>query len=424
MTEPRYLLGWAAVSQVPGRASPSDYAWNVNLNDGNSNRNHQTNHNQVRAVRAGDGHEAVSFSALRAAWREARRGKQPSMDQFSFDADWVDKLFELERRLKAGTWSPAPPTCFIATAPKAREIHAPAFADRVVHHWLVPQLEAVYEPTFIHDSYSNRKGKGTHAAVGRLRSFVRQVQDGQGGGYYLQLDIKNFFNRIHRPTLYALLKSRMERARLPITVRQAVHALLRRPVTEARFVGTARERAQVPPHKRLENAPPGCGIAIGNLSSQFFANVYLNELDQFVKHTLRAPRYLRYVDDFVLVHHDREQLVEWQARIERFLADRLRLELKAGSKLQPLSAAIDFLGYVIFPRHTLVRRRVVGHARSKLTAWERRHVRRGRVTRDRRALESLRSMWASYLGHFLHANCHRLLDRIGERFPWLYGAIS
>jgi len=421
MTEPRYLLGWAAVSKVRGLASPSDYAWNVNLNDGNVNRNHQTNHNQVRAVRAGECHEAVSFSALRRAWHAARRGKQPSCDQFAFDAQWIDGLLDLERRLKAGSWEPPPPTCFIATAPKAREIHAPAFADRVVHHWLVPQLEAVYEPIFIHDSYSNRRGKGTHAAVGRLRSFVRQVQSGQGGGWYLQLDIANFFNRIHRPTLYALLKARMERDCLPVAVRQAVHALLRRPVSHAgvRYMGTDAERAQVPPHKRLENAPAGCGIAIGNLSSQFLANVYLNELDQFVKHTLQAPRYLRYVDDFVLVHHDLEQLVSWRHQIEAFLRDRLRLELKADVRLRPLEAGIDFLGYVVFPRHTLVRRRVVGHARGKLREWERRHVRRGRATRDRAAREGLRAVWASYLGHFLHANCHRLLVRFAARFPWL-----
>lgn len=424
MTEPRYLLGWAAVSQVPGLASPSDYAWNVNLNNGNVNRNNQTNHNQVRAVRAGECREAVSFSALRAAWREARRGKQPSCDQFAFETHWIDGLLDLERRLKAGTWSPAPPTCFIATAPKAREIHAPAFVDRVVHHWLVPQLEQIYEPIFIHDSFSNRKGKGTHAAVGRLRSFVRQVESGQGGGYYLQLDVKNFFNRIHRPTLYALLKARMERAGLPLPVRRAVHALLRRAPVDVQFIGTAAERAQVPPHKRLENAPPGCGIAIGNLSSQFFANVYLNELDQFVKHVLRVPRYLRYVDDFVLVHQDREQLVAWQREIETFLRDRLRLELKADIRLRPLSAGIDFLGYVVYPQHTVVRRRVVGHCRSKLHDWERRHVRRGRATRDRRAREALRSVWASYLGHFLHANCHRLLERLSARFPWLEGVVT
>lgn len=422
MTKPRYPMGCTAGSEETGIAfAPAGYAWNVNLNDGNTNRNHQTNHNQVRAVRSGECSDAVSFRALRVAWREARRGKKPSQDQLAFDANWIDGLLDLGRRLNASTWKPSPATCFIATEPKAREIHAPAFADRVVHHLLVPQLEAIYEPTFIHDSFSNRRGKGTHAAVARIRQFIRQVHSGQGGGYYLQLDIRNFFNRIDRPTLYALLKPRMERAGLSLPVRRAVHALIREPLSTTGVIygDPPALHARIPAYKRLENAPPGCGIAIGNLSSQFFANVYLNELDQFVKHELRATRYLRYVDDFVLIHESREQLVEWQAAIERFLVDRLQLELKPGPILQPLAAGVDFLGYVVYPHHTVVRRRVIGHCRQRLTAFERRHVRRGRLTSDRSVREAVRATWASYLGHFLHANCYRLLERMHDRFPWL-----
>ena len=291
MTTRRYL-GCAAGSEVLGIAlAPAGYAWNVYLNDGNSNRNHTDNHDHVRAVRAGEG-QSVSFTDLRSAWREARRGKKPSADQASFELRWIDHLFALEERLNAGTWHPSAPTCFIAQSPKAREIHAPAFADRVVHHYVVPRLEAIYEPAFIHDSFSNRRGKGTHAAVDRLQGFVRQVHSGQGGGWYLQLDVRNFFNSIHRPTLYAMLKVKMEREGIAEPVRRAVHALLNFPISRTGVVWacTPAERAAVPEHKRLENAAPGCGLAIGNLSSQFFANVYLDRLDQFVKHELRAPR--------------------------------------------------------------------------------------------------------------------------------------
>lgn len=413
MTKPRYRQGCPAGSQASERtvaASPADYAWIVNFNNGNSNWNNRDNDYYVRAVRPGECHDAVQLRDLHAAWLRARRGKKPSPDQFAFDAQWIDRLLDLQQRLVAGTWTPAPPTCFIATAPKAREIHAPAFADRVVHHWLVPQLEAIYEPTFIHDSFSNRTGKGTHMAVGRLRSFIRQVEDGQGGGFYLQLDIRNFFNRIHRPTLYALLKTRMERAGLSEPARRAAHALLCHPAGHAgvRYACTAAERAKVPAYKRLENAPPGCGIAIGNLSSQFFANVYLDQLDQFVKHELRAPRYLRYVDDFVLVHRDRAQLQAWQTAIAAFLAERLQLELKPGPILKPLAAGVDFLGYVIYPHHLVVRRRVIGHCRAKLAEIER-----------SRNFSSARSVWASYEGHFRHANSWRLRRRILARFPWL-----
>ena len=134
---------------------------------------------------------------------------------------------------------------------------------------------------------------------------------------------------------------------------------------------------------------------------------------------LRAQRYVRYVDDFVLIHSDAEQLEVWQGKIGHYLSEHLRLALKPGAKLLPLERGIDFLGYVIYPTHTVVRRRVIGHARAKLAAWERRHVRRGNVIADQDTLDALRSTWASYSGHFRHANSRRLVRRFAERFPWL-----
>ncbi len=412
MTTQCYPKGCAEESQVRGISrAPSGYAWNVNLGNGNSNRYDQGNRNHVRAVRAGEGQGAFTYRDLYSAWRDARRGKKASVDQLAFESNWACELLGIQQPLNAGRWHPSAPTCFIAREPKAREIHAPPFADRVVHHLIVPPLEAIYEPTFIHDSFSNRVGKGTHAAVDRLRQFVRQVSSGQGGGYYLQLDIRNFFASIHRPTLWAILNKRMERASLPSPLERAVHALLTWPVarTGVNYACTELERAAVPAHKRLENAARNCGIAIGNLSSQFFANVYLDQLDQFVKHELRAQRYVRYVDDFVLVHSDWEQLAEWQYEIGSFLHHELRLSLKDGAKLEPLTRGIDFLGYVTFPTHTVVRRRVIGHCRAKLVECARRRADPAHV----------RSVWSSYAGHFSHASSRRVVASIHRDFPWL-----
>jgi RNA-directed DNA polymerase len=424
MTTPSYPFGWPAMSQVRGCASASD-AWNVNFNNGNVNNNHRNNNGFALAVRRSgecQGEPAgVPLESLYKAWRCARRQKIPSHNQLRFDVRWGSGLLKLKSELDAGIWAPRRSTCFIATRPKAREIHAPDFADRVIHHWLVPQLEALYEPTFIHDSYANRRGKGTHAAVQRLQAFVRQVHSGQPDGWYLQLDIRNFFNSIHRPTLWAMLKQRMARAGLSHTVQQATHALLRRDPLHAGVDvrATADELALVPPHKRLANAPAGHGLPIGNLSSQFFANVYLDALDQYVKHTLKARRYLRYVDDFVLVHHDRDQLAQWQAQIVAFLRDRLRLELKAEQRLQRLTDGIDFLGYVVRPTHTLVRPRVVAHARAALSTWETAHVRLGRVRATAEQRQQIRAVVASYRGHFAHAHHHRLMQSLRKRFPWM-----
>lgn len=428
MTAQHYPWGCAAESKAPGLAraqSPSDYAWIVNFNNGNSNWNHQNNEGLVRAVRPSECQGGVDLRDLHTAWRAARRGKKPSRDQLAFDLTWIDGLLELQERLNAGTWAPSPSTCFVSTRPKAREIHAPAFADRVVHHWLIPPLEAAYDHRFIHDSYANRRGKGTHRAVERLQQFAREVQSGQGGGWYLQLDIRNYFNRVHRPTLARMLDRRICRSDLPWEVRRTTMALLEAPVaSQIRYACTARHRELVPPHKRLENAPEGCGIPIGNLSSQFFANVYLDALDQFVKHALKARRYLRYVDDFVLVHQDREVLVAWRSQIEEFLASHLRLEIKPDPPLRPLSAGIDFLGYIIYPTHRLVRPRVLAHARERLSAWERRHVRRDRICANPRDLDALRSTWSSYLGHLRHANSYRARGRLLRRFDWLPEAMA
>ena len=423
MTGPRYVItSCAAESKVRGLASsvdaenPRDNAWNVNLNNGNANRNNQNNQGRVLVVRSAplprecQGVQgAVTLRALYEARLRARKHKVPSYNQLAFDANWIDGLLDIQDRLNAGTWSPRPVTCFIAQRPKARQIHAPDFADRVVHHWLVPQLEAIYEPGFIHDSYGNRRGKGTHAAVARLREFVHEVDSGQGGGWYLQLDVRNFFNSIHRPTLYAMLKRRMTQRHIDIEVQRAVHALLAHSIENQGIIhrSTAGERAQVPAYKRLENAAPGRGLPIGNLPSQFFANVYLDRFDQFVKHVLHVPRYARYVDDVVIVHRDRGQLEFWQRAIEEFLRDELRLELKPDIRLRPLAAGIDFLGYVVYPTHTRVRRRVVRHAFAALAEAN------GMPRTDAR--ERKKSVLASYLGHFSHADAFRLSASLIEQ---------
>jgi retron-type reverse transcriptase len=400
--------------------------WQVNGNNGNLNNDNRNNKAFARpcrfVARAGECQgEGVSVRALYDAWREARRNKKPSSNQLAFELHWMDNLLDLQQQIHTGTWSPQPSICFVAQRPKAREIHAPDFSDRVVHHWLVPQLEAIYEPGFIVDSYSNRRGKGTHKAVARLRQYVRQVNSGEGCGWYLQLDVANFFPSIHRPTLWVMLKTRLTRASLSLTALHIIHALLRHPVQAqgVRYRCTREERTRVPMHKRLENAPAGCGLPIGNLSSQFFANVYLDALDQFVKHTLKAKRYLRFVDDFVLVHRDRTQLERWHRQIEQFLADRLRLKLKDDVRLRPLSAGIDFLGYVVFPTHTRVRKRVVRHAEERLHAWHAAHAARDGLRGTPEDFQQLDATWASYQGHFAHADSWRLRQRFLQRRPWL-----
>jgi len=407
--------------QVSGNKSAR---WVVNFNNGNVNDNHDDNNACVRAVRASEYQckEFVSLRQLYEAWVKARKGKKPSSNQFIFDTSWTSGLLELQQGINSCTWHPKQSTCFIATRPKAREIHAPDFADRVVHHWLVPQLEKLWQPAFIFDSYANQKGKGSHKAVERLQQFIRQTPK----AFYLQLDIHNFFNSIHRPTLWGQLKAKLLRHGASDQVMHATHALLKsHPLQQgAKYLCSDSERDIVPMHKRLENSAPGCGLPIGNLSSQFFANVYLDALDQFVKHHLKVKRYLRYVDDFVLIHKDKAQLLAWQEEIECFIAERLKLKLKPDIKLRPLADGIDFLGYVVRPTHTQSRRRVVAHFQEALNAFESQHVNTGAITATPERIRHIRSVVASYSGHIAKANSSRLMAKLVQRYPWMTAAAA
>ena len=341
----------------------------------------------------------------------------------------LDRLVASRDALASANWHPSRTFSFVVQRPKLREIHAAPFADRVVHHVLVNRLARIYEPVFIHDSYANRLGKGTHAAVDRLQGFMRQATaGGSQNAYALQLDIANFFNSIHRPTLFRLLQHRLARAvrggALAPDEAAALQAHCRAlltadPTVGVRKRGSTKAFAQVPPHKRLGALGPVTGLPIGNLTSQFFANVYLNELDQFIKHTLKARWYVRYVDDFVLLHPDPAQLLAWRKRIEDFLQQRLSLKLKALAAPHPLQQGTDFLGYVIRPFYRLARRRVVRRLQTCLQAFERAHVRSHALDLPVQARELLRSQLSSYCAHLRQANSIRLWQRTLNAHPWV-----
>lgn len=371
--------------------------------------------------------------ALWRAYRACRKGKRASRDTQAYEANLLDKLVHtrdaLAKPLAQGGWRPSRTFSFVVSRPKLREIHAAPFSDRVVHHVLVDRLARLYEPIFIHDSYANRLHKGTHAAVDRLQAFMRQATTGGGHtAYALQLDIANFFNSIHRPTLFALLQHRLARAVRADTLDRGGAAGLQDhcrallgsdPTVGVRRRGSPRVFAQVPPHKRLGGQGPARGLPIGNLTSQFFANVYLNELDQFIKHQLKAHWYVRYVDDFVLLHADPAQLLIWRGQIQAFLAERLSLKLKTLADPHALQQGTDFLGYVIRPFYRLARRRVVKRLQTCLAAFARQHVRPHALNLPVAARERLRAQINSFTGHLRHANSHRLWARTLQQHPWL-----
>jgi len=380
----------------------------------------------------------IQFKELYKAYRDCRRRKRKTVNAQRYEMHLLDNLFETQASLNARRYQPARCIRFIATKPKAREIHAADFSDRVVHHWLTPRLETLFEPIFIHDVYSNRVGKGAHKAVDRLQSFMHSVGN---DGWYLQLDIANFFNSIDRPVLFTLLQQRLRKAvqmyqKFPTdkraispkeadTLRWLCHVLLRHDSSgNASYRGNPKLLHRVPAHKQLGNMGEHKGLPIGNLTSQFFANVYLNPFDQFVKHTLKCAHYVRYVDDFILLASDKETLLAWREQIKQFLQNTLQLSLKEIAEPKRVTTGADFLGYIIYPYYRLVRRRVVGNFREKLQQFQTELVSGSRekgycITLKSDVIEQLRATLASYHGHFKHANSYRLQQRLWVLFPWL-----
>lgn len=363
-----------------------------------------------------------SLENLYRQYLRCRRHKRNTHNALRFEARLEDNLVRLREELKGRTYHPSRSVCFIVKQPKFREIFAADFRDRVVHHVLVEALERIWEPIFVHDSYACRKGKGTHRAVTRLQQFMRRVtHNGTKPGYALHLDIRGFFFHIDKEMLYQIIAKRIRDEALLWLARTIIF----HDCTEhAVFKTDRRLWRHIPLHKTLFGTENRRGLPIGNLTSQFFSNVYLNELDQFVKHRLKVRHYLRYSDDFVLVHEDPAQLLAWREQIQAFLAERLRLSL-TDPVVSPrlISNGVDFLGYIVRPHYLLVRRRVVTRLKARMARYEHRLVRQEQkctVYRHEAAtLESLRATWASYRAHLTMANSHRLRETLVSRCDWV-----
>ncbi|MGK5090933.1 reverse transcriptase domain-containing protein [Deltaproteobacteria bacterium TL4] len=319
---------------------------------------------------------------------------------------------------------------------------------------LVPHLEQIWEPKFIDDSYACRKNKGTHAAVERLRSFMLRVtKSGKVTAWFLQLDIRSFFMSIDREILLDIIQKHLKEESLL----QMTKIILQHPCIENyTYRGVPDLLDRVPPHKSLFHTLPGKGLPIGNLTSQFFANIYLNELDQYVKHRLKCQFYVRYMDDFILLDPSKERLFHMKESIEVFLNQKLTLTLKPGVILKRVSEGSDFLGYIVRPGYTLVRNRVVSNMKLKLISLEKQIVFQNKIKRqgDRPSIKqsktfiscvsatppsdevsevlqsvmidlslenrnAVRQTLASYIGHFKHADASQLTQAIWGKNPWL-----
>ncbi len=280
--------------------------------------------------------QIISVKNLFRAYKKARKHKTAHPDVIEFKNNLIKNIFALHLELKSNIYTPKPLQTFTIRDPKTRKISKSAFRDRVVHHALINIIEPIYEKIFICDSYASRQYKGTSAAIQRFDHFKRKVAhpskpNDKVKGFCLKADIKSYFETIDQRIRLHIIKKKVKDTQ----VIRLIQLILNN------YVGKHQDK----------------GMPLGNLTSQFFANVYLNELDQFVKHTLKAKYYIRYVDDFVILHKNKSVLENYKQKIGEFLTSNLNLTLHpTKSKIAPLSRGIDFLGFRIFYYHKLLRK--------------------------------------------------------------------
>lgn len=301
------------------------------------------------------------------AYFDARKNKRNTINALAFEKHFEANLFELKEEITSGNYSPSSSICFIVNRPVMREIFAADFKDRVVHHWIINKLNPFFENIFIHDSYACRIGKGTHLGIRQLDNFIKQCsQNYTTDCYVLKLDIKGFFMHINKDILLDKLNGFIHQC-YTNPDKELLLSLCRKviyndPTKNCIVKGATSNWAELPPDKSLFHSPPNCGLPIGNLTSQIFANFYLNSFDHFVKNDLGMPYYGRYVDDFVLVHQDKDHLRSMISPIAEKLNSSVQLTLHPKKiYLQHYSKGVRFLGTVIKPNRIYIANRTKGN---------------------------------------------------------------
>lgn len=314
------------------------------------------------------------FENLLLAFRKASRGRRFTTDVLRFHQNLEENLFRIQEELLQGTYRPDPYRTFTIFEPKERIIHVAPFRDRVIHHAVMNVIEPIWDRLFIFDTYACRKGKGTHAGMHRTIEFLRDAHAKRGKVYCFQGDISKCFPSINH------------------------HILMRIIERKIKCKGTLRLLEKIIFNGGDTVDPDSHNLPIGNLISQWSANLYLGELDYFIKHRMKVKHYVRYMDDFILLHNDKKQLHAWRREIEAFLSNRLRMKLNPKSDIYPVNRGIDFLGYRIWPSHRLMRKSTLFRATRRFKKLSALYA-LGLVT-----LQHVRASVMSWLGHCKHAD--------------------
>lgn len=343
----------------------------------------------------------TSLEALEAAFRGAIRGKRYRTYGTYFNYHRLETLLTLQHELRTNTYVPKPHYRFTVHDPKKRLIDAPHFRDRIVHHAVCTVLKQIYEPCFMYDSYACRDDKGSHRAAKRLQHFVRWQS--QEPLYVLHMDISKYYASVNHAVLKRLLRQKLHDS-----------LLLQVLDTIIDYYQSGDEHDHLFAPKSPYHTRGARGIPIGNLTSQIFGNIYLHEADMYIKRHLKVKRYIRYMDDLVLVHDNKQELHTWRAEIISFLGDKLCLTVHPRkTRLFPARTGAEFVGYVIWRHKIRVRASTVKLIKKR---W---HTLLLCYQVGDFSSEELRDVFYSWVAHMKHASpqqANRLIRKLYGKY--------
>lgn len=351
------------------------------------------------------------ISDLFKAYYDCRKTKRNTWSARIFEERLEKNLMDLYYDLKENKYVIGKSICFIVDKPKLREIWAANFRDRVVHHLLYNKIRDRFHNAFIFDSYACIPKKGTHKAVDRAEALCRSLtQDYKEKAFYLKLDVANYFVSIKKETLANLVAKKVTE---PDWLRLANQIIYHDPTTNVYIKSDPELLKRIPPHKSLF-AAQGNGLPIGNLSSQFFANIYLNEFDQFAKHKMKAKHMVRYVDDVIIFDKDPKKLYNYIKPMNEYVQKNLGIRFHPNKiEINCLDNGFKMLGFVVRPRARYIRQETVRRASNKI---------KGMCEKQRNKSE-IRAVANSYLGIFRQAKSwseRKKLAILMGRFGWWF----
>ena len=354
------------------------------------------------------------------AYYTCRGNKRNTHNALSFEVDYENNLVQLCNDLNNNNYEIGRSIAFIVKKPVIREIFAADFRDRVVHHLIINKLNPLFEKEFICDSYACRVGKGTHYGIKRVAGFIKNCSHNYTRDcYILKLDILGFFMHINRFILFERLEKfiqvKYQEQDKELLIQLCKEIIFNEPTQNCTIKGSTKNWEGLPNNKSLFHSAPGCGLPIGNLTSQVFANFYMNSLDHFIKYDMGIKYYGRYVDDFVIIHPDKEYLKMIIPLLTSYLSTSLQLTLHPKKQyLQHYTKGVRFLGTVIKPNRIYIGNRTKGNF--YMAIQKQNKVVENNIIQLGQLNQFLSSM-NSYLGIMKHYKTYRL--RMGMLLKYL-----